>query len=150
MDDSPSTRLQVIVDAALEGYERQTGMKLIDHPLARQLEKCDSIQSITALLEGQAQAFSQFRGDDGKVMKPLKCAVQVLHGLSTSTALSEGISLVRCMDFLGIYDPDTRSIAISPCEGNICIPCYPTFCMSFLIRTESYVRIPLNSRNIRQ
>lgn len=103
MDDSSSTRLQVIFEAALEGYETQTGMKLTDHPLARQLENCNSIQSITALLEEQAQSFSKFRGDDGKVMKPLKCAVHVLHRLSTSTALSEGISLVRFMDILDIF-----------------------------------------------
>ena len=102
MGDSSSTRLQVIFEAALEGYERQTGMKLIDHPLARQLENCNSIQSITAVLEEQARAFSQFRGDDGKVMKSLKCSVHILHGLSSS-ALGEGISLVRFMDFLGIF-----------------------------------------------
>jgi hypothetical protein len=101
MDDSSRSRLQVIFEAALEAYEKQTGMKLIDHPLARQLENCNSVQSITAILEKQARAFSRFRGDDGKVMKSLKSAVHVLYGLST-TILGEGIGLVGWMAFLCI------------------------------------------------
>jgi hypothetical protein len=95
MDNSSGSRLEGIFEAALEGYERQTGMKLIDHPLARQLENCNSIESVSAILEGQARTFGQFRGEDGKVMKSLKCVVHVLYGLTTSAALGEGIGLVR-------------------------------------------------------
>jgi hypothetical protein len=64
------------------------------HPLARKFETCDSVDSITRVLQQQAQAFHQFRGDDGKVMKSLKSVVHVLHALSISTALSEGLGLV--------------------------------------------------------
>lgn len=95
MADPFSSRLQVIFEAALQSYERQTGMKLIDHPLARQLGDCNSVESITALLQEQAYSSSQFRGDSGKVMKSLTSAVHVLHALSTSTTLGEGIGLVR-------------------------------------------------------
>ena len=102
MDDSSSSRLQVIFEAALEGYERQTGMNLIDHPLAKQLENCNSVQPITALFEEQARAFRQFRGDDEKVMRSLKCAVNVLHGLSTSSALGKCVGLVRLIGLLHI------------------------------------------------
>ena len=105
MGDSSSSRLQFLFEAALEGYERQTGVKLIDHPLFRQLENCNSIESITAVLQDQARLFSQFRGDDGKVMKSLKSTVHVLRGLSASTTLGKGIGLVRWMTFMRIFCP---------------------------------------------
>ena len=46
------------------------------------------------LLQHHAWKFLDFRGEDGKIMKSLKCAVHVLYTLSTSTALGEGIGLV--------------------------------------------------------
>jgi hypothetical protein len=94
MGDSSNSRLQFF-EAALEGYEIQTGVKLIAHPLFRQLENCNSIESITAVLQDQARLISQFRGDDGKVMKSLKSTVHVLRGLSAGTTLGKGIGLVR-------------------------------------------------------
>jgi fungal STAND N-terminal Goodbye domain len=94
MSDTPSSRYQLLVDAALESYEKQTGMKLINHPLARQLEHCNTVDSIMDVLQQQARAFTEFRGDDGKVNKSLRRAVYVLDTLSTSTTLGEGIGLV--------------------------------------------------------
>ena len=95
--------LQLLFEAALHDYEKQTGMKLIDHPLARQLENSNSVESITAVLQEQTQAFTEFRRDNGKVMKLLKRVVYVLHAISTSTTLREGISLVRWVALVGIY-----------------------------------------------
>jgi hypothetical protein len=92
---SPSESFRFLFETALQRYEEKTGTKLVEHPLAKQLEKCDSVDSITTFLQKQAQAFSQFKGDDGKVMKSLKYSVDVLYGLSTNTALGEGIGLVR-------------------------------------------------------
>jgi hypothetical protein len=99
MGDTSGFRLQLLFDSALQSYEKQTGMKLIDHPLARQLENCHSVDSIMDILRHRAQTLTEFRGDDGKVMRSLKRAVHVLHSLSTSTTLGEGIGLVRQMAF---------------------------------------------------
>ena len=76
--------LQSLFEAALHNYEEQTGMTLIDHPLATELENCNSVESITEVLQEQARAFTEFRRDDSKVMKPLKRVVHVVHALSTS------------------------------------------------------------------
>jgi len=102
MSDLSGSRLEVLFDAALESYEKQTGMKLINHTLARQLENCHSVDAIMGLLQQQARTFTEFRGDHGKVKKSLMRTVHVLHALSTSTALGEGVGLVRQMTFLGI------------------------------------------------
>jgi len=100
MNNSSDTRLQLLFDAALQSYEKQTGLKLIDHPLARQLENCHTVDSVMEILQHQAWALTGFREDDGKIMRSLKRVVHVLHALSTSTILGEGIGLVRLTQFL--------------------------------------------------
>ena len=88
------TSFQGLFNAALQDYEIQTGTVLFDHPFAKQLEACNSIDAITAILQEQAQIFRKFRGDDGKIMKSLKSSVDVLYTLSSSTVLGQGVSLV--------------------------------------------------------
>jgi len=71
------------------------GTHLVDHPFAKQLDKCESVDSISSLLQENVQRFHKFRSEDGKITKSLKCVIHVLHALSTGTALGEGIGLVR-------------------------------------------------------
>ena len=97
-----SSSFQDLFNAALQEYENQTGCKLMEHPLAKQLETCDSVESITAILQEQAQIFRSFRGDDGKLMKSVKSSVDVIYTLSVSTVLGEGIGLVHSMSFIEV------------------------------------------------
>ena len=90
-----SAHFQTLFDAALRDYERQTGTKLAEHPFAKQLETCDSAESVTAVLQRQAQGVGKFRGEDSKAMKSLKRGVHVLFMLSSSTVLGEGVGMVR-------------------------------------------------------
>ena len=90
-----TSSFQDLFNAALRDYENQTETKLVEHPFAKQLEECDSVDSIVAILQEQAQTFRKFRGEDGKIMKSLKSSVDVLCTLSNSTLLGEGIGLVR-------------------------------------------------------
>jgi hypothetical protein len=92
---SGSSHFQTLFNAALRDYEGQTGTKLSEHPLAKQLEACNSVGSITAVLQKQAQGVSKFRGEDSKAMKSLKRGVHVLFTLSDSTLLGEGVGVVR-------------------------------------------------------
>ena len=91
---STSSNFQSLFDVALQDYEKQTGTKLADHPLAKQLEACDSLDSVTSFLQGRSRAFHEFRGDDGKFMRSLKRVVHILYTLSTNAALGETIGLV--------------------------------------------------------
>jgi fungal STAND N-terminal Goodbye domain len=112
---SESSVLQSLLEAAFEEYEKQAGASLVGHPLVIRLGTCNSVESVTAVLEEQAQAFHKYREDDAKVMKSLKCAVQYLHTLSTSAVLSQGIAFVVCLK--GLMGPvfmisDNDSIAV--------------------------------------
>ena len=99
-DLSPSSHLQVLFEAALRDYEKQTGTKLAEHPLARQLETCNSIESVTAVIQGQARDFGEFKGCESKVTKSLLRAVSILYPLSA--ALCEAVPLVCLMLLMSV------------------------------------------------
>jgi len=91
---SSSTTLQALFDAALQDYKDKTGNTLIDHPIARQLETCESVDSITSILQEQARSFREFRENDGTLMKALNSSVDILCAPSISSALNEAVGLV--------------------------------------------------------
>ena len=89
-----SSHLQVLFEAALQNYEKKTGVVLAKHPLAEKLQNCDTVDSVTAVLREQTQAFSDFREKE-KVMKPLKKVVSVLYKLSAIGSFEHDVGLVR-------------------------------------------------------
>ena len=94
---SSSSTFQALFNEALQDYEVKTGTNLIDHPFAKQLETCETVSSITSILQKQAQSFRGFRDNDGKLMKALYSTVNVLCAPSISSAVNEAIGLVVCL-----------------------------------------------------
>jgi len=99
-DHSASSHLNVLFEAALQDYERQTGIALAKHPLAERLQECHSVESITAVLHEQTQAFNEFRGKE-KVMKLLGNVVSILCKLSASAKHGEVIGVVHLKALMG-------------------------------------------------
>ena len=64
--------------ASLQRYEEQTGITLSKHPLAEQLRYSNSVESITAILQGLLPACSGSGGTD-RIMKSLSSIVSVLY-----------------------------------------------------------------------
>ena len=91
-DQSQSSSFRVLFESALHHHQIQTGTSLVGHPLAEKLQNCESAESVTAVLQDQVRAFSQFQRDNSRITKSLKGVVSVLYTLSASTA---AISLVR-------------------------------------------------------
>jgi hypothetical protein len=104
-DHSASSHLKVLFDIALQDYETQTGIALAKHPLAERLQKCDSVESITAILYEQTQAFNDFRGKE-KVFKLLNNAVSVLYKLSAGAKLGEVIGVVHLKALIEFHTSD--------------------------------------------
>ena len=98
-DQSQSSRFQALFESALQDYQNQTGNALASHPLAEKLQLCDSVGSVTDVLQDQARAFSEFRGDNGRTARSLKGIVSVLYTLSASIAV---IGLVRRKASIGV------------------------------------------------
>ena len=105
MSDQPgSYPFQALFEAALQDYEKQTGIPLANHPLAEKLQNCQSVESVTTFLQDQALAFSEFRGSD-KIMNSLKSVVSALSRVSVAASLGHSIGMVcsrlsiRCSKF---------------------------------------------------
>jgi ferritin len=93
-DQSGSSRLLVLFEAALEYYKQRTGIELVEHPLAERLQDGSTVQSVAAILHEQAQDFKQFREKD-KVLKPLKNLLTVLNTLTSVADFAQDVGLVR-------------------------------------------------------
>jgi hypothetical protein len=106
MSQPSSSSFESIFKAALEDYAKRSGTRLDEHhPIVQQLKKCNSVDSITSVIQEHARRFSEFRGEDGKLMKSLKGAVHVLYTLSTSTVLGQGIGIVCPKSLISTFGP---------------------------------------------
>ena len=92
---SEPSAFESLFQSALDEYQIQTGVDLLQHPLSHQLDRCDSVQSVTEVLQRQAQAYREFRGGNNKIITSINHVAQALHKLSTPVVHAEAIGLVR-------------------------------------------------------
>jgi hypothetical protein len=89
---STSTNFETIFTAALEAYKKRTKKDIASHPLATQLQSCDSPSTIIAVLRTQVQVFDQSQSADERWTKWLDPTVNVLCAFSAT--LGNGVGLV--------------------------------------------------------
>jgi hypothetical protein len=89
---SPLSNFQLIINNALNTYKKRTKKDLCTHPLAAQLQTCESPAAILAVLQQQVQCLDQSRSADERWTKWLDPTVNVLHVFSD--ILGAGVSLV--------------------------------------------------------
>jgi hypothetical protein len=86
-----SSNFQLIINNALDAYKKRTKDDLLAHPLASQLQACDSPDAILAVLQQQVQGIDQSRSGD-RWTKWLDPTVNVLFAFSST--LGAGVGLV--------------------------------------------------------
>jgi DUF438 domain-containing protein len=89
---SSSSTFQSVFDAAMEAYEKKTKSKLLTHPLAVQLQSCDSPTAILSVLQDLIQQFDRRRRSDQRLSNWLTLTVNVLYAFSAT--LGQGVGLV--------------------------------------------------------
>ena len=89
---SSSNNFQLVFNNALKAYEKRTKKDLLAHPLASQLQACDSPAAILAILQLQVQGLDQSRSGDDRWTKWLDPTINVLYTFSAT--LGEGVGLV--------------------------------------------------------
>ena len=77
----------------MDKYKRRTKNDLLAHPLAAQLQSCNSASAILAVLQQQVKELDQSRSSDERWSRWLDPTVNALYILSSS--LGEGVGLVR-------------------------------------------------------
>ena len=89
---SSSSNFQLIIYNALKAYQKRTKKDLLAHPLASQLQACDSPNAILAVLQQQIQGLDESQSSDDRWSKWLGPTVNILYSLSET--LGEGVGLV--------------------------------------------------------
>ena len=89
---SSSCNFQLIFNNALKAYEKRTKNDLLAHPLAAELQNCNSPKNILDVLHQQVQGLDRSMSSDDRWTKWLDPTVNVLYMLSET--LGKGISLV--------------------------------------------------------
>jgi hypothetical protein len=89
---SSSSNFQLIFNNALKAYEKRTKKDLLAHPLAAELNTCNTPNAILSVLQQQVPGLDQLRSSDDRWSKWLDPTANVLFALSAS--LGEGVGLV--------------------------------------------------------
>jgi len=87
-----SPNFQLILNNALKVYEKQTKHDLLSHPLAAQLQACQSPSSILVVLQQEVQQLDRSRATDDRLTRWLAPTVNVLYAFAET--IGEGVSLV--------------------------------------------------------
>ena len=89
------SNFQLIINNALEKYKKRTKNDLITHPLAAQLQSCNSPNAILAVLQQQVQELGQSRSSDERWSRWLNPTVNVIYALSSTVAAGVGLVCFR-------------------------------------------------------
>ena len=92
--ESSSSNFQLIINNALKAYEKRTKKDLLAHPLASQLQACESPGDILVVLQQQVQGLEQSESGsrDERWTKWLDPTVNVVFAFSA--VLGSGVGLV--------------------------------------------------------
>ena len=82
-----------ILDVALSEYKKNTGKDLKSHPIAIELQRCNTIDGIMVILQRQANTVEQLRDSNPRLMKWIRSSVHIINAFSDT--LGDGVSLVR-------------------------------------------------------
>ena len=90
---SSSSDFNTIFDKALRAYKIKTKQDLVTHPLASQLQACNSPAAVLTIIQDQVQQFEQSRSGDERLRRWLKPTINVLYTFSAT--LGQGVGLVH-------------------------------------------------------
>ena len=89
---SSFSNFQLVLNAALDAYEKKTKTKLLTHPLATQFQSCDSPTAVSSILEDIIQQFDRRRRGDERLTNWLNPTINVLYAFSST--LGQGLGIV--------------------------------------------------------
>ena len=114
---SPSTsrsNLNSIFNAAITTYKKKTGKDITSHPLATELQSCDSPDAILAVLRRQIPMPDQSQSGDETFAKCLIPTVNVLYTLSNTLGAGVGLVIITMSSQLKTCSLTSFSQVFSP------------------------------------
>ncbi|KAF8259632.1 hypothetical protein EI94DRAFT_1009252 [Lactarius quietus] len=89
---TPSPHFRTIFVAAVEAYEKKTKTNLHTHPLATQLQSCNSSSDILKVLHDKVNEFDKSRSHNERLSRWLNPTINVLYAFSAT--LGQGVGLI--------------------------------------------------------
>jgi hypothetical protein len=96
-----SSNFQFIFNAALKAYEKKTKKDLLAHPLAAQLQACNSPDDILGVLQDKVNELEQSRSSDERLSQWLNPTINVL--CSFSATIGAGVGLVSTLKLTCLF-----------------------------------------------
>jgi hypothetical protein len=96
-----SPNFQSIFYAALKAYEKKTKKDLLAHPLAAQLQACNSPGDILEVLQDKVNELDQSRSGDERLSQWLNPTINVLY--SFSATIGAGVGLVSTLKLTCLF-----------------------------------------------
>ncbi|KAN0130219.1 hypothetical protein V8E53_011976 [Lactarius tabidus] len=87
-----SSNFRTIFVAAMQAYEKKTKTELHTHPLAAQLQSCNSSSDILAVLKDKVNEFDKSRSHNERLSNWLSPTINVLYAFSAT--VSQGVGLI--------------------------------------------------------
>ena len=129
MTDHPgSAHIQALLGSAVQAYEKKAGVTLADSDdsFAMQLQRCQSVDDIVALLQDQAQAIDDFQQRD-RIFKSIRTTVSFSFPFSSIASVSDNVGLVRRKVLMACFTSPTVFTDITPTfKGDTRHSRYPT------------------------
>ena len=91
MATSSPPNFQSILNAALDGYHKQTGIDLTNHPSAEQLQNCHSPDDVVKLLLERETAFRDHRDKYWRLIDCLRPVIKVIYAFSSILGGASGL-----------------------------------------------------------
>ena len=120
------SNLDSIFTSAFQAYKEMTGKDITSHPLAIEIQSCQSPDAILAVLRQQIPLSSRSQSTDERFTKWLIPTVNVLYAFSAT--LGEGVSLVNIYKEAPLVEnmyPNIRLSGVLTSKSNFCRHRYP-------------------------
>ncbi|KAH9073526.1 hypothetical protein EDB83DRAFT_2549922 [Lactarius deliciosus] len=110
MSQTPSTstsssNFRAVFVSALREYEKKTKTDLHTHPLATQLQSCQSSSDILAVLHDKVNEFDQSRSHHERLSSWLGPTINVLYAFSATLGEGVGLASLSSLTRLFIFSP---------------------------------------------
>jgi hypothetical protein len=135
---SSTSSIQLIIEAALADYTKNTGIDLSKTPFAAALEQSNSPEAILQLLHDRENAFKEYRDGNRGLIDCLSPAVNVIQAFSG--IIGEAVNLVSLTFSSRGSLTVTSSDPLPTNKRIVCCHRYSPCCMSF---QHAFQTVPL-------
>jgi len=110
------SNLDSIFNSALQAYKKKTGKDIASHPLATELQSCDSPNAILAVLRRQVPSLDRSKNNDKRMAKCLVPIVNVVYAFSATLGEGVGLVIITILSLRRFFTLTAASKVFSPAK----------------------------------